>query len=292
MERRQAGEDQCVSKYQPIIEEKRVLVTVKAYPQPSKAYRETVCVAGVTDQGQFIRLFPVMFRDYDEGQRFKTYAWIRIKAWKTPSDSRPESYHIDPDSLQVESVLGTEHSWAERWRRLRPLITPSLEDLKARERLDGTSLGLIKPRELQRLVIEPEDEPEWSSRDRGKLLRRDLFDSGGVYRPLHLLEKIPLRFKYRFLCEDPACRGHESTIISWEVMESYRKYKQNYGDIWEQKFRERYWDDMLAKDLHFYMGNMAVHRTSWLIIGLYYPPKVAPDNSARPDAIQPRLFEI
>ena len=281
-----------MSKYQPTIEEKRVLVTVKAYPQPSKAYRETVCVAGVTDQGQFIRLFPVTFRGFDEGTRFQTYAWIRVKAWKTPSDSRPESYHIDPDSLQVENVLGTEHFWAERWRLLRPLISPSLEALKARERQDGTSLGLIKPRELQRLVIEPEDESQWSSRDREKLLRRELFDSGEAHRPFHLLEKIPLRFKYRFLCEDPVCHGHEITIISWEVMESYRKYKRKYREGWERKFRERYWDDMRARDLHLYMGNMAVHRTSWLIIGLYYPPRMTAENSAKPDAIQPRLFEI
>lgn len=40
----------------------RILVTVKAYPNPSKKYIETVCVAGVTESGQWIRLYPIPYR--------------------------------------------------------------------------------------------------------------------------------------------------------------------------------------------------------------------------------------
>ena len=38
---------------------KKILVTVKAYPNPSKKYVETVCCAGVDlSNSQLIRLFP------------------------------------------------------------------------------------------------------------------------------------------------------------------------------------------------------------------------------------------
>lgn len=261
-----------MGRYQPVLEEKRVLVTVKAYPQPSKAYRETVCVAGVTDEGKWIRLFPVTFRSLEEGAKFKTYAWITVQAWKTSHDPRPESYHIGPDSITVESVVPSDKGWANRWSILRPLVNPSLEALKALQKQDKTSLGLIKPRKILDLIIKPAEEPEWSSAELEKLLRRDLFDTQEQGRPLHLLEKIPFRFAYHFLCGDPACSGHNLSVISWEVMESFRQWQTKYREGWQEKFREKYWDFMLKRNLHFYVGNMASHPGSWLILGLYYPP--------------------
>lgn len=273
-----------MNRYRPVIENKRVLVTVKAYPQPSKAYRETVCVAGVTDEGKWIRLFPITFRNLAEGAKFKTYAWITVQAWKTPHDPRPESYHIEPDSITVESIVAPDKSWTNRWNILRPLVNPSLEALKTQQKQDKTSLGLIKPREILELVIEPADEPEWSSADSEKLLRQGLFETEEQGRPLRLLEKIPFRFAYRFLCDDPACKGHNLSIISWEVMESFRRWQTKYREDWQRKFREKYWDDMLQRDLHFYLGNMASHPTSWLIIGLYYPP--TPKAHSTPEATQ------
>lgn len=277
-----------MSRYRPIIETKRVLVTVKAYPQPSRAYRETVCVAGVTGEGKWIRLFPVTFRNLEEGAKFKTYAWINVQVWKTPRDPRPESYHIEPDSINVESIVTPNRDWTNRWNILRPLVSPSLDTLKIQQKQDKTSLGLIKPREILELVIGPADEPEWSSADSEKLLRQGLFDTEEQGRPLRLLEKIPFRFKYRFLCDDPACTGHNLSIISWEVMQSYREWQAKYGDEWQRKFREKYWDFMLQRDLHFYVGNMASHPTSWLIIGLYYPPMLK--GRSEPEATQLSLL--
>lgn len=41
----------------------KVLITVKTYPIPSAKYDELVCTAGVTGAGDFIRLYPINFRD-------------------------------------------------------------------------------------------------------------------------------------------------------------------------------------------------------------------------------------
>ena len=39
----------------------KVLITVKTYPIPSKKYDELVCTAGVTESGDFVRLYPINF---------------------------------------------------------------------------------------------------------------------------------------------------------------------------------------------------------------------------------------
>ena len=48
----------------------RALVLVKAFPQPSQKYEETVCCAGITPAGQVVRLYPVRYRRLKPEQRF------------------------------------------------------------------------------------------------------------------------------------------------------------------------------------------------------------------------------
>ena len=40
----------------------RVFITVKAYPTLSYKYDELVCTAGITDEGKWMRIYPVPFR--------------------------------------------------------------------------------------------------------------------------------------------------------------------------------------------------------------------------------------
>lgn len=49
----------------------KILITVKTYPIPSTKYDELVCTAGVTEEGEFIRLYPINFRDLPYDQQFK-----------------------------------------------------------------------------------------------------------------------------------------------------------------------------------------------------------------------------
>ena len=51
------------------IEKVKILITVKTYPLPSTAYQETVCTAGVKEDGTWIRLYPVRFRYLLDSQR-------------------------------------------------------------------------------------------------------------------------------------------------------------------------------------------------------------------------------
>lgn len=82
-------------------EQARVLVTVKATPQPSASYGDTSCIAGSRiDQGEpsWIRLYPVAFRWLDGDSQFKKYDVIELEVRRRDSDTRKESYSPTQDS--------------------------------------------------------------------------------------------------------------------------------------------------------------------------------------------------
>ena len=98
-----------------------VLVTVKAYPQLSNRHGEVVCVAGVRldrDKPEWIRLFPVPYRDLPE-LKFKKYEVLRTKV-RRGNDQRPESYRLDLDHLEVVRAVGTGRD--QLWRERRQLL--------------------------------------------------------------------------------------------------------------------------------------------------------------------------
>jgi len=47
------------------IERKKVYIVVKTYPTISKKYSEIVCTAGILENGDWIRLYPIPFRKLD-----------------------------------------------------------------------------------------------------------------------------------------------------------------------------------------------------------------------------------
>ena len=60
----------------------RVLILCKTYPSPSSKYAETSCVAGMTESGELIRLYPVPFRLVADEQQFKKWQWITARLEK------------------------------------------------------------------------------------------------------------------------------------------------------------------------------------------------------------------
>lgn len=242
-----------------------ILVTVRAYPNPSKRYRETSCVAGIRlRDGAFVRLHPIPYRDLSNSQRFRKYDIIRARIKKS-SDPRAESFRVDLDSpIEIVGKIDTKNDWEKRHEILRPHIAPSVEWLRNES---GKSLGLVRVRDFQGLVIEPQ-EGGWTPQQLARL------NQSSIFGPVRQLERPPFRFRYRFRCDGPHCRGHNMTIIDWEVIESFRRWRQHYGEsTWEEKFRLRYEQQLPDRDLHLFLGNMFRHHDVWLVIGVYYPPQ-------------------
>jgi hypothetical protein len=247
----------------------RVVIVAKTYPTPAKKGVEVSCTQGITDQGEWVRLFPVPFRLLEGRQRFRKYEWVEVEARKTERDDRPESYRIDPDTIEVlGGRLTTADGWKERKAIVDPLRSQSMEVLHEALLECHASLGVIRPKVIEKLVIE-ETEPEWTPEQMAKLAQLSLFEESPRYK----LEKIPFDFKYVFRCADSRCRGHSMRILDWEAAQSYRSWSQKYGTGWEKKFREKYEDWMIQKrDTHLFVGTHSRWRDRWMITGLFYPP--------------------
>lgn len=250
-------------------EHKKVLITIRTYPTPAWNGVEVSCTAGITDKGEWIRLFPMPYRLLSPDKRFSKYQWIELNVKKASSDPRPESFHPDIDSIRVVSErLPTKPDWQPRKDIIFPLKAHCLCCLKAERNANGhPTLGIFKPKSISGLVIE-KTASAWSPAQLARLRQSSFYGP----LPTQELEKIPYDFSYKFRCDESACPGHELMCTDWEVGQSYRQWVHTYGSQWERYFKNRYETEMiLVNDTHFYVGTMHEHPGSWLIIGLFYP---------------------
>lgn len=254
----------------------KVLITVKTYPIPSATYDELVCTAGVTESGEFIRLYPINFRELDFDRQYRKYQWIEIDADKhTGRDARKESYRPKGDTLKVlGEPLGTnEGTWAERAKYVARNVYTSMRALREKQDSDSTSLALFKPKTISKFTAEPDD-PEWKEGFKAELLQKRLFETRK--QTLQPPRKVPFKFSYHWTCEDEDCNGHKMMIEDWEVGALYWRMRDQGLD--EPKavdaVKSTFYDKICGpkNDTHFYLGTVLSHST-WVIIGMYYPKK-------------------
>jgi hypothetical protein len=252
-----------------------LLVTVKAYPSISTTYGEAVCVAGVRldiPSPEWVRLFPVKFRDLPLDRRFAKYQVIRVRACKHSTDRRVETWRPDLDSIEPREVIEAKRYWSERRAVLDPLIGPSMCDLiRARRASDtGVSLGLVRPREVLGLRVAPSG--SWSPGQLGTVGQGNLLTSKtDLVKPGHA-------FAYRYLCEDAGCSSHTQTIVDWEIGEAYRSWAQT-GDALLDAIRNHWLDDLCGpgRDPMFFVGDQLARPGQFLVLGTWWPAR-RPDD--------------
>ena len=208
---------------------KKILVTVKAYPEKSKKYGNVVCTIGLTEEGEWIRLYPIPYETYIFNE-IDRYDWIEVECDKASEIlSRRESFKIKVNSIKViDKSLSSKGSngkpnWAERNKIILPHVSKSIHYLEDQFDIDRTSIGLIKPREIVKFYKEGELKIYDDSK---KALQQTLFGTS-----IPELEKIPHIFGYEFACID--CqeeKKHRIQCEDWELLESYRKWGMKYGD--------------------------------------------------------------
>ncbi|MBX5474524.1 MAG: hypothetical protein IRZ20_05870 [Thermoleophilia bacterium] len=249
-----------------------LLVTVKAYPAISQKYGEVVCVAGIrtdTPDPEWARLFPVPYRDMPFAQRFKKYQVISLEARKHSGDKRPETYRPTVATLTVGEFLDTKNAWAKRRAFVEPLVVESMCEIRRRQQMDGTSLGAFRPAEVLDFVIDKNVE-EWDDSKAGIAAQPSLF-----FPTKDGLERIPFRFRYRYRCSTPGCREHTQSMIDWELAQSWRKWRELYDETTLlENLRKRFLETMCGpgKDTIFFVGNQHRRPTTFLVLGVFWPP--------------------
>lgn len=254
----------------------KILILAKTYPSPSAQYCETSCIAGINEQGEMRRIYPVPFRLLSEEQRFSKWQWIEARTRKSNNDHRPESFRIDIDTLECKEKIPTTDAWAIRRQWLKQIPTfESFTDLQNWSTKTGRSLALLKISLIEALEIIPVRNPAWTAEEIEKLTRSqqqgNLFSATEAERQTRQLEKLPYDFYYKYL--DPkASSTKRHKIVDWEAGALYRTCYQSHKETWQKPFKDKLETTLPSKDLMFLMGNIHRFQDQWLIISLIYPP--------------------
>lgn len=257
------------------MEKMRILITVKSYPLPSNKYGELVCTAGIRDNGEFVRLYPIDFRGLSYEKAYKKYQWIEVEAEKhsVNRDPRKESHRPKVDTLVTvgKPIPASGKGWEHRKSIVLKHPVRSLEELKRLQDQDNTSLGIVKVSQIEDIYYEVDDE-DWKPEWRSQLEQMNLFEN-----PRRRLEKIPYKFKFRFRCDDASCKGHDMSITDWEAGVLYLNSldsAEGTPEVAARKVCERYRRlcDTETRDVYFYVGTV-LKWGNWIILGAFYPPK-------------------
>ncbi|MBA1292543.1 hypothetical protein G7025_04175 [Pseudomonas lurida] len=256
----------------------RILILCKTYPSPSAKYAETSCVAGMDEEGNLIRLYPVPFRLITSDQQFAKWQWIEASIERSPADRRPESHKIGVDSICAGKVLPAG-DWCERRVLLDRLkIYENFDALDKARTEHNVTLGLIKPARVTALRIQKSASQGWTSEEIDKLqsMQRQpsLFEEQ-EHASIKRLEKVPFDFHYVYECvTDGELRTHIHKIVDWEVSQLYRNvYRKHGAKGWELPFRQKLETHLPSKELMLLMGTIHRFPSQWLIVSLIYPPK-------------------
>jgi hypothetical protein len=236
-------------------QECRVTILVKALPQPSKKHGETVCCAGVTEKGEWKRLFPIRFRHLTGDSVFKRWHWVKFRYGRPSHDNRAGSCHVHEESLVIDGSIPR----GERSRFLSPLILPSINEAIAR----GQSLALVRPRNprfmhRRKSVSEIGDEKAAFEK---AAAQKSLLD-----KELAALEPTPFEFRFRF--EDDA--KYDFECGDWEAHAMFyhgRKRGMSEAqtlDWMNETFNVKYPQEGMV----FAVGNQARRRHIWQLLGV------------------------
>lgn len=243
--------------------ESEATILVKALPQVGEKHGETVCVAAVDAYRNWIRLYPVAFRQLEDAQKFRR--WQRIKfRWRLPPpnrDNRRESRNISQETITTVGQLRP----ADRAAFLAPLVVSSTK----KEFQEGRSLAVVRP-EAPEFFFRRRDHSVLEERRQSyaKLLASpDMFGA----RDIIPLEPAPYDFGYRYRDADGKhdCRCHD-----WEIEQTFLNWRVRYGEaetlrLMVETFGEKY----PREGMLLAMGTHSRYPDKWMIVGVLKVPQ-------------------
>jgi hypothetical protein len=233
----------------------QTVILVKAWPQPSQKYGETVCCAGVTRTGEWRRLFPIRFRQLTGAAQFKRWDVVEYRPEQPNDDNRRESRRVAEDTLHVVGKI----SEGERATFFDPLIRMSTSDAADR----GESLTLIRPTSVRFRwkaksvsAVEAERAHRAKSLVQGSLLERELAQ----------IEPCPYELSVAF---EDATGPHRMACSDWESAATFFNLSAQYGaDRALEHLRRTYEEIYVAKGIVLALGTVKKRPRQWLLLGV------------------------
>ena len=246
----------------------RLLVLAKAAPEASKKYEELICVAGITDKGEWRRIYPIPREVFlkTSKSRFNKKWWIEYElASNKPSDYRPESRKIKFETIKPLR----EASYNEISELLSQRIQ-TIEEIEEKG-VKTQSLGVVQPREI--IDFLPSDNPHYNKLvTMGKQL--DLFGNPAM-------KLSPPKFKYGYKFKDDANgRVHENLCEDWEAVMLYlncekMRLEGKYPDekTVHEKVRQKMLKDIFSRGKTYFIVGSHYRFPTFMIVGVIYPRK-------------------
>lgn len=260
----------------------KILIAVKTYPTISVDQAdEIVCTAGIDENGNWIRIFPIPFRKLAYEKQYAKYQWIEIDMIKNAKDFRPETYKprdVDnPDFIKIHNKINTKNNWQVRKNIVLKNVYNDISKLIKEAKSDKkfTSLAVFRPTEIidfiKRLAAR-----EWNNKQKAALLQQNIFEEKSNSK---IVRKLPYKFSYLF----KDINGRECTLMieDWEIGALFWNCMERHEDDEEvacADVKKRYWDDFaLTRDICFFLGTTKLHHlrvpNPFIIIGTFHPKK-------------------
>lgn len=221
-----------------------------------------------------LRLYPIRYRHLPTDRRFRRYDLIELRAEKPRDDHRPESLHVDEDSIRIISK-GKELSSEEKVRLWKPFIAPSLKALHAENKATKRSFGIVRPDPgSMKFFVKKESEatPEDRAMNLAAFQQASMFEEA-----LPALPQPEYAFGYQFTSDG---HPHRHCIHDWEVQQTVISYRRRYGPRFLDVLRKEYGEEIPKDNPHFIMGTMKAHPQTFIIIGILRS-QVAPSEVDR-----------
>ncbi|MGI0047029.1 MAG: hypothetical protein ACREBB_07570 [Nitrosotalea sp.] len=233
-----------------------LVVLGNAVPDEISDNRKTVCTVAYSEKYGLIRIYPV-----PPVSPMKRWNVVTIPLERNPKDTRIESWKIQGSKSEWERISEKikltdtlkRPQWVELVEKLKKDFGHScIDDLNQKK----LSLGMITPT-IDDMRLQKRKEQE-------KSLQTTLF--GG--EPFITIQNYDVQPRITYRC--PTCvfqKPHDHQVLEWGVYE-WLRHNSTDADA-----REKVWENLhigeSGYDTSFLVGNMALHRSNFMIISVF-----------------------
>lgn len=240
-----------------MIKKDKCLILIKANPHLSSKYFETVCCAGVGEDGNWRRQYPVSFRILDDAQKFKRWSWIEYEYIIPTDDDRKESQKVQDRSIEVVGQAKTK----DRTKSLQSLIHEGFE--KPEENSD--SLTLIRPKtsEFFWKRKHPDDLAKQAEKHATMANQMSLFSNDATP-----MAQCPYSFHFKWTDEND--KVWNSTCDDWESSATFFNRRRIHGteDNALNSMSDTFNTDYPSKGMALAFSTHSRRNWQWLLVGI------------------------
>lgn len=231
------------------IEETKVddlVVLGRAYPEPIKDGRETVCLGGFSDKIGYVRLYPTQ-RRMTQCRRWNV---ISVPAANDPDDPREESYKIQ----------GSKEDWDFLHRKIEKVDRLNKpEQIRLIDRLAGDCRARLNEEKLSLGIVDPSRIINYELKER---------DDTSVQLDLNFNERkgkndFPYQLYLKYRCKGCEQKTpHEQHCIEYGIHKYWEKNDDPHGvfdalNLGNDQYKH-----------YFFIGNLRHRRTAYVVISV------------------------